>query len=432
MDYTGLIIVAIRCVFMLVFILSFLPVLIWAERKGAAFIQDRPGPNRADLWGVRLAGLIQPIADVVKLLFKEDVTPRNVYQPFYKLAPIIAMSVALVTFAVVPLADVIHIGGRDIPIQVSDLDTGLLYILAVASLGVYGIMLAGWSANNKYALLGGLRSSAQMISYEISMGLAVGVMFLLFGTAQLDDMVRAQGANPLGWGVASVPGAIAFLMFLVASFAETNRLPFDLPEGESELVAGYHVEYSAFKFAMFFMAEYVNMVVAAGILVTLFFGGYQVPFVSTETIVNHAPAVAKIAFGGAALVLVALGVVAVARYRPGKFGDNRDREPIVVAVLLWVVALGALAVGFLPGLVPGIPGYTDLTMGTILATVLQVGTFAGKVAFFAWFFIWVRWTLPRFRYDQLMRLGWSYLLPIGIFNLVLAGVWVLASSRWSL
>ncbi len=428
MDYTGLIIVAVRCVIMLVFLLSFIPVLIWAERRGAGFIQDRPGPNRADVFGVRLAGLIQPIADVVKLLFKEDVTPRNVFRPFYKIAPAITMTVALVTFVVVPLADVVHVAGRDVSVQVSDLDTGLLYLFAVSSLGVYGIMLAGWSANNKYALMGGLRSSAQMISYEIAMGLAAGVMFLLFGTAQLDDMVRAQGANPLGWGVVSIPGLIAFVMFLVASFAETNRTPFDLPEGESELVAGYHIEYSAFKFAMFFMAEYVNMVVASGLLVTLFFGGYQVPFLPTETIVQHAPLIAKVVFGGAALVLAGLGVFAFTRYRPGKYGDNRDREPLVVGVLLLVLAVGAAGVGFLPGVIPGIPGYEHRTVATLLAAALQIGTFAGKIALFTWLFIWVRWTLPRFRYDQLMRLGWTYLFPIGIFNLVLAGVWVLASS----
>ncbi len=428
MDLTGLIIIAVRCVFMLVFLLTFLPILIWAERKGAAYIQDRPGPNRADVFGVRLAGLIQPIADVVKLLFKEDVTPRNVYQPFYKLAPIIAMSVALVTFAVVPMAEKVHIAGMDIPVQVSNLDTGLLYVFAVASLGVYGIMLAGWSSNNKYALMGGLRSSAQMISYEIAMGLAAAAMFLLYGTAQLDDMVRTQGANPLGWGVVSVPGAIAFIVFLTASFAETNRNPFDLPEGESELVAGYHVEYSAFKFAMFFMAEYVNMVVASGLVVTLFFGGYQIPFLSFDTIVAHGPAVAGWAFGGTAAILVGLAVFAFTRYRPGRFGDRRDKEPIVVGVLLLLAAAGALIVGFLPGAVSWIPDYSNRTMATLLATGLQVGMFAAKVAFFAWFFIWVRWTLPRFRYDQLMRLGWTYLLPIGIFNLVLAGVWVVVSS----
>ena len=425
---TALIIITVRCVFMLVFLLTFLPLLIWAERKGAAYIQDRPGPNRADVFGIRLAGLIQPIADVVKLLFKEDVTPRNVYQPFYKLAPIIAMTVALVTFVVVPLADHVHVAGMDIPVQVSDLDTGLLYVFAVASLGVYGIMLAGWSSNNKYALLGGLRSSAQMVSYEIAMGLAAAAMFLLYGTAQLDDMVRAQGANPLHWGVVSVPGLIAFILFLTASFAEANRNPFDLPEGESGLVAGYHVEYSAFKFAMFFMAEYVNMVVASGLVVTLFFGGYQIPFLSTDTILTHGPLVARWAFGFSAVVLVGLALFAFSRYRPGRFGDRRDREPIVVGVLLLIGAVAAVVIGFGPGLVPGIPGYDNRTMASLLATMLQIGMFAGKVAFFAWLFIWVRWTLPRFRYDQLMRLGWNYLLPIGIFNLVLAGVWVVVSS----
>jgi NADH-quinone oxidoreductase subunit H len=425
MDYTGLIIVVIKCVFVMLFLLQMLPLLIWGERKGAAYIQDRPGPNRADIFGIRLAGLVHTLTDVVKLLFKEDITPRQVYQPFYKIAPIIAMTVSLITFVVVPFGDVLYIGDRAIPLQVAALNSGLLYVLAIGSLGVYGIMLAGWSSNNKYALLGGLRSSAQMISYEISMSLAVAVMFLLYGTAQLDVIVHGQTANPLNWGVVSVPGFIAFIMFATASFAETNRLPFDLPEGESELVAGYHVEYSAFKFAMFFMAEYVNMVVASGIMVTLFFGGYQVPFLSTETLMNHAPLITKVLFGGGAVAMIVGAVIAFRSYIPGRYGDNRDQEPRVVGLLLLGMAAGSAALAFVPGLLPFIPSYEDRTMASIAAALIQFTFFAAKVLFFCWVFIWVRWTLPRFRYDQLMRLGWNYLLPLGIANLVVAGVWTL-------
>lgn len=425
-----LLIVVLKALFVMVFLLQMLPILIWGERKGAAYIQDRPGPNRADIFGIRLAGMVHTLTDVVKLMFKEDLTPTHVYQPFYKMAPVIVMSVSLITFAVIPFADYVLIGGEKVPMQVASLDTGILYTLAMASLGVYGIMLAGWSSNNKYSLFGGIRSSAQMISYEISMSLAVVVMFMLYGSARLEEIVAVQGANPLTWGVflgmdRLMPvGLIAFVMFGTASFAETNRLPFDLPEGESELVAGYHTEYSAFKFAMFFMAEYVNMVVASGLMVTLFFGGYQIPFLSTETLIAHAPLITKVAFGGGAVGAVLLGLLALKSYTPGHYKDNRDYEPLVVGMLAFGGAAVSAAMAFLPGLGP-IPGYDHPTMGSAAAALLQFSLFAGKVLFFCWVFIWVRWTLPRFRYDQLMRLGWNYMLPIGFFNVLLAGLYVI-------
>lgn len=422
-------IVLVKALFVMVFLLQMLPVLIWGERKGAAYIQDRPGPNRADIFGIRLAGVVHTLTDVVKLAFKEDLTPSYVYHPFYKLAPVISMSVSLITFAVVPFADYLIVGDRTIPMQVASLDSGILYVLAMSSLGVYGIMLAGWSSNNKYSLFGGIRSSAQMISYEISMSLAVAVMFILYGTARMEDMVHIQGVNPLTWGVfqGGPVGLIAFIMFATASFAETNRLPFDLPEGESELVAGYHTEYSAFKFAMFFMAEYVNMVVASGLMVTLFFGGYQIPFLSTETLIAHAPMVTKAAFLGGAGAMVLAALFAFKSYTPGFYKDNRDYEPLVLGVLALGGAGASAALALVPGLGP-IPGYDHPTMASAAAALLQFSIFAGKVLFFCWVFIWVRWTLPRFRYDQLMRLGWSYLLPIGFFNVLLAGLYVVFTA----
>lgn len=425
-----LVIVLVKAVFVMAFLLQMLPVLIWGERKGAAYIQDRPGPNRADIFGIRLAGVVHTLTDVVKLAFKEDLTPSHVYHPFYKLAPVISMSVSLITFAVVPFADYLQIGDMKIQMQVASLDSGILYVLAMSSLGVYGIMLAGWSSNNKYSLFGGIRSSAQMISYEISMSLAVAVMFILYGTARLEDMVHIQGANPLTWGVVQggPVGLVAFIMFATAAFAETNRLPFDLPEGESELVAGYHTEYSAFKFAMFFMAEYVNMVVASGLMVTLFFGGYQIPFLSTETLMQNAPLVTKVAFLGGAAAMALAAIMAFRAYKPGHYGDNRDYEPLVIALLALGGAGLSAALALVPGMGP-IPGYDNPTMASIATTLLQFSIFAGKVLFFCWVFIWVRWTLPRFRYDQLMRLGWSYLLPIGFFNVLLAGLYVVFTTK---
>ncbi len=414
MNAIDLLIIVGKCAFMMLFLLQILPLLIWGERKGAAYIQDRPGPNRAEVAGLRVAGMVHTITDVLKLLFKEDVTPAGVYQPYYKLAPIISMSVALVTFAVIPFAAPLEIGGTSYPALVADLDAGLLYILAVSSLGIYGIMLAGWASNNKYALLGGIRSSAQMISYEISMGLAVAVVFMMAGSTRPSVIVDMQGAMPWHWTIASVPGFIAFVMFATAGFAETNRLPFDLPEGESELVAGYHTEYSAFKFAMFFMAEYVNMIVISGILVTLFFGGYQVPFLSTDFLRSNAPTVTSVAFLGGALGALVVAVLIFRLYKPGRFGDARDKEPLILGAACIAGALVSAGLAL-------IPDYSNPLAATLATALIQFSVFTAKVLFFCWVFIWVRWTLPRFRYDQLMRLGWSYMLPLGFFNLVLAG-----------
>jgi NADH-quinone oxidoreductase subunit H len=283
-------------------------------------------------------GIFQPLADGIKFLMKEDIIPAGVDKPIFILAPAILLIPALMTFAVIPFGSDITLFGRQIPLQVADVNVGILYILALTSIGVYGIVLAGWSSNSKYSLLGGLRSSAQLISYELAMGLAVVSIILLSGSLKLNDIVGDQQGHFLSWNVFKQP--LAFLIFLVAVYAETNRLPFDLSEAEQELVGGYHTEYSSMKFAMFFMAEYANMITAAALTVTLFFGGWDVPFV------NEA----------------ALG--------------------------LW----GAM---------------------------LSVTSFILKMGFFLFLFIWVRWTFPRFRYDQLMRLGWKVMLPLALFNIFL-------------
>ncbi len=293
-------------------------VMVWAERRVSAFMQDRLGPNR-----VGPAGLLQPIADLLKFIFKEDVVPGHVNRVLYILAPALALVPALIAFSVVPYAR---------GMAIADLNVGILLVFAISSLGVYGITIGGWASNSKYSLLGGVRSSAQMISYELALGLSVIPVFLVVGELNLEAVIAWQKANCwLIW-----PLFPAFVVFLVASYAETNRLPFDLPEAETELVAGYHTEYSSMKFALFFMAEYINMVTASALLVTLFFGGYTMPFLE-------------------------------------------------------------LPAG---------------TWGTFLSGLF----FAAKVSFFLFLFIWVRWTLPRFRYDQLMNLGWKVMLP---FSLVL-------------
>ena len=249
-------IIAGKIVFILLFALVLLPLLIYVERKGSAFIQDRTGPNRAAIGPIRLAGIVHVIADVVKLIMKETFIPANVKRPYYLLAPFIGFTVILGAFAVIPWADTFEVAGRAISMQVSSLNGGILYILAITSLNVYGMVLAGWASNNKFALIGGLRSSAQMISYEIPLGLGLVGIFMIFGTAQLGEIARGQGQLLFGflpmWGVVVQP--LGFLLFTVAAFAEANRNPFDLPEGESEIVAGYHVEYSGIRWSMFFLA----------------------------------------------------------------------------------------------------------------------------------------------------------------------------------
>jgi NADH-quinone oxidoreductase subunit H len=324
-------------------ILTCVAIMEWVERRGAAFIQDRLGPNR-----VGPLGLFQPIVDAVKLLFKEDVTPTAVNKGLYYLAPMISVFVALVTFIVIPFG-----AGKDVTvfgvplgglIVAPDLGVGILYLLALSALGVYGIVLAGWSSNNKYSLLGGLRSSAQLISYELSMTLAVLGVLLATGSLRLDDVVSYQASHV--WNF--IPQFIGFIVFTTAVFAETNRLPFDLAEAETELVAGYHVEYSSMKFAAFLMSEYMNMVTASALIVTLFFGGWSFP------------------------------------------------------------GMGRLSGWWL--------------------LIASVAVFVTKLAFFLWLFVWVRWSLPRFRYDQLMQLGWKGLLPLATVNLVWVGFAM--AMRW--
>ena len=318
--------------------------MIWSERRVSGWMQDRLGPNR-----VGFQGILQPVADGLKFLFKEDLIPNHVDKPLYVLAPAMLLVPALVTVAVVPFGSSITILGHEIPLQIADINIGILYILAITSLGVYGVVLGAWASNNKYSLLGGLRSSAQMISYELTLGLAIIGLLMLTSSLSLREIAKAQGAYPWHWNfLIHFP---AFLAFTTAMFAETNRLPFDLAEAEQELVAGYHTEYSSMKFAMFFMAEYMNMIVGSAVVVTLFLGGWH--FFGLET-------------------------------------------------------MG----------------------GPVWSGIISFGIFFVKTAIFLFVFIWVRWTLPRFRYDQLMNLGWKFLLPVALSSIVVTGaLWIMTGSR---
>jgi len=424
-NWVDYLIIGGKAMFIWAFALSLLPLLIWFERKGAAFIQDRAGPNRAAIFGIRLAGIVHNISDVVKLLMKEMMIPPQVNRAYFMIAPVLGFTFILTAFAVIPWADSFIVGGREISMQVADLNCGILYILAITSLNVYGIVLAGWSSNNKFALMGGLRSTAQMISYEVPLGLALVGIFMVFQSAQLNVIVRGQGELLFGflprWGVFVQP--LGAILFIVAAFAETNRNPFDLPEGESEIVAGYHVEYSGMRFALFYMGEYAAIVLSAAMITTLFFGGWQVPYFPTDKIVANADLWLKVMLGSAgvgALIFAAIMFKWSSRIR-GKFGDRREYEG---AVLFTVnVIVGAALLYFF---------YKTLHMGPLpewgartVALVAQIGAFSVKTLFWCWVFIWVRWSLPRFRYDQLMRLGWKNMIPLSFVNIAITAVVIL-------
>ena len=305
------------------------------ERKFASFFQDRVGPNRTWPFGV-----LQPLADGVKFFLKEDAVPINVNRFIFILAPVFTFAPGLIIVAVVPFGPDLVIGNYVFPLQVTDINIGLLFVFAISSLAVYGTMVGGWASNNKYSLMGGLRASSQMISYEISMGLSVMGLLMVTGSLSLREIVLAQAG--IKWLVLYQP--LGFLIFLVAAFAEAARLPFDLPEAEAELVGGYHTEYGSMKFGLYQLGEYGHMIMGSALLTTLYFGGWQIPFV-------------------------------------------------------------------------------DLTGSpTIIKTLLGVGAFCAKTGFFVFLFMWVRWTIPRFRYDQLMRLGWKVMLPLALLNIFATGL----------
>lgn len=336
--------------------LGVVPFLVWFERRGAAWMQGRVGPNRVGPFG-----LLQSLADVLKFMFKETFVPAKANKFFYLMAPIIALIAPMCALSVIPFGSKVIVNGQEVFLQIAQMDTGVIFILAFAGLEVYPIILAGWSSRNKYSVLGALRGSSQIVSYEISMGLALLSMLIVFGSFNPYDMVAWQKETLFGflprWGAFVNP--FGALVFWIATFAETNRLPFDLPEGESELVAGYHVEYGGMKFAAFFMAEYVAMIMASSLLVTLFFGGFNM-------------------FPGMGML---------------------------VDLIVNQFQFGAV-------------GLQNTT------AFFEFASFFTKVAFFMFVMIWIRWTLPRFRFDQLMDLGWKVLFPLSLINLVVVTIGV--------
>ena len=422
-DLIDVVIILTKVLFFVLFPLTLVPILVWLERKVSALIQDRPGPNRAALGFVRLGGLVHLFADTIKMITKEQIIPKGVYLAHYLAAPVIIAAVALMILPIVPFADVIHLpSGRIISMQALSFDAGLLWYFALTSLMVYGVVLAGWASNNKYSLLGGIRSSAQMISYELPLGLSVVGLIMVFGTVHLNEIVIQQGELLFGflprWGIFIQP--VAAIIFIVCAFAETNRAPFDLAEGESELVAGFHTEYGGMLFGTFFMAEYVAMVVASAMIATLFFGGWQVPYLTTQDLIAHAPVLSKLALAGAVLAFFGLAGLIFRYYNKHRqrYGDMRDKEPLLYAVVFALAGLVACAMLVLILTF----GFPEAWGGPLFAASAQMGTFIAKVFTLCLIFIWVRWTLPRFRYDQLMFLGWKSLLPLALANIFFTGV----------
>ena len=428
MSMLDILLVTIRVAFGAFVPLCFIAVLVWMERRGAAFFQDRAGPNRANVFGFRAGGLIQNLADAAKLIFKEDVVPGHIkHKVYFIFAPVIVFFTAVVSFAVVPFADTLVIGDKSYVMQAIPTDIGILWFLALAGFAVYGIILAGWSSTNKYGMLGGLRAAAQVISYEIPMGLALVSLLVVYGTVNLSEMAQFQGQLLFGfipmWGVILQP--LGVIIFIIAAFAETNRTPFDLAEGESELVAGFHVEYSAMKFAVFFMGEYVAMFTSSAIIITLFFGGYQIPWLNTATLVTYAKPVALV-------LMIALPVLMyyfagwirrsnVSHYdRPN---DPRKREASVYIKILWGVVI-LMEIMLLAILLSSSGGVA----ARIFVAELQIATFLLKTTMMCFVYVWVRWTLPRFRYDQLQRLGWQTLLPLSLLNIFVTSAVVVALS----
>ena len=338
-DWTSIVIVFVEILVVVGALLGGVSIMTWVERRLSAVIQFRRGPNRVGPFG-----LFQPIADGVKFLMKEEIVPADAYMPIYVLAPGMALTTSVFAFSVIPYGPTIELFGRKIDLVLLDMNGGVLFALAATALGVYAVVCAGWSSRNKYSLIGGLRSSAQMISYELALGLSIIGVLMVSSTLRPTVIVEQQAGWFWNWNVFGGGQLLGFILFVIAGFAETNRLPFDLPEAESELVGGYHTEYSSMKFSMFFMAEYVAMITMAALATTLFLGGYQI----------------------------------------------------------------------------GIP----LPLEGWPLWILQIMAFVTKVGFFMFLFVWVRWTLPRFRYDQLMNLGWKRLFPLALFNIFLTGILV--------
>jgi NADH-quinone oxidoreductase subunit H len=410
--------------------LLMIPVLVWLERRGAGLVQDRLGPNRTNVFGFRLGGVVQSFADVVKLVLKEEYYPAHISKNrwLFMLAPMITFAAALLAFMVIPFADNILIDGESLRIQPLPVDYGVLWFMAIGSVGVIGIFMGGWLSHNKYSLLGAARAGSMMIGYELALGLSIVAFVATYNTIDFNAMVQWQSGTVLGflpaWGIIVQP--LGAIILIVALFAETNRNPFSVSEGESELVAGYMTEYTAMKFAMYFMGEYVAMNTASAVIITMVFGGYQLPWVSTQTLLEHFSW-----FAWGIMIVMPIIVYFVIqwmkknnRVRPTVISDgSREFETKVLTWAMIGMTVLVEAILLYLSLAP------DAVLGTAIAvTLLQIVIFVVKLMLFNLFFILVRWTLPRFRYDQVQHLGWYYLLPLSLLNLFITALVVVGVS----
>ena len=401
-----------------------IPVLVWLERRIASLVQDRLGPNRTNVFGFRLGGVVQSFADVVKLLLKEEYYPSHIKTGkwLFMLAPIITFAAALLAFMAIPFADTLHIDGEALRVQALPIDYGVLWYLAIGAVGVLGVIFGGWLSHNKYALLGASRAGSMVISYELPLGLSILAFIMTYNTIDFNAMVQWQSGTFLAflpaWGILVQP--LASIILIVSLFAETNRNPFTVAEGESEIVAGYMTEHTAMKFAMYFMGEYVAMNTASAVIITVIFGGYQIPWVSTEMMLHN--------FSTFAIVLMISVPIIVGllikwmrknnTVRPTVSTDGgRNFETKVLTIaLLGMTALIEVILLYLVF-------FADSALANSITVMLfQIVVFVVKLMIFNMFFILIRWTVPRFRYDQVQHLGWYYLLPLSLLNLFITAL----------
>ena len=401
-----------------------IPVLVWLERRIASLIQDRIGPNRTNIGGFRLGGVVQSFADVVKLILKEEYYPSHIKTGrwLFMLAPVITFVAALLAFMAIPFADTLIIDGEAIRVSALPISFGILWYLAISSLGVVGVIFGGWLSHNKYSLLGAVRAASMVISYELPLGLSIVAFTVTYNSVDLNTMVAFQSGTFFeyipAWGIFIQP--LASIILIVTLFAETNRNPFTVAEGESEIVAGFMTEYSAMKFALYFMGEYVAMNTASAIIITVVFGGYNLPWVNTELLLGHFSS-----FALALMVAIALITTLLIRWmqknnatRP-TISDNggRDFETKVLTIAMismaFIVEVLLIYLAFFT---------QDALLQNIAVTLFQVLVFVIKLMAFNIFFIIIRWTLPRFRFDQVQKLGWHYLLPLALLNIFITAL----------
>jgi NADH-quinone oxidoreductase subunit H len=407
-----------------------IPVLVWLERRIAGLVQDRLGPNRTNIAGFRLGGVVQSFADVVKLLLKEEYYPSHIKNGkwLFMFAPIITFVAALLAFMAIPFADTMVINGESLRIQALPIEFGVFWYLAISSIGVLGVIFGGWLSHNKYSLLGAARAGSMVISYELPLGLSILAFIITYDTIDFNAMVQWQSGTFFGflpaWGILVQP--LAAIILIVSLFAETNRNPFTVAEGESEIVAGFMTEYTAMKFAMYFMGEYVAMNTASAVIITMIFGGYQIPWVSTEALLANFDI-----FALSLMVMMPIIVTILIRWmrknntvRPTVSTDGgRDFETKVLTIAMLAMTV----------LVETILIYLVLLADSSLAnsisvTLFQIVVFVVKLMIFNMFFILIRWTVPRFRFDQVQRLGWYYLLPLALVNIFITAIVVVGVS----